>query len=101
MSIDNELLVALIKVRDADGDTNHGICCAILPYVKNIDAAWDRLDELFKQWPKYSGIIHHPIPGGGIVYDKAKHSATLWDRNTEYGKLRWELLEWLIEELQK
>ena len=24
----------------------------------------------------------------------------LWDKNTEYGRNRWELLEWLIEEIQ-
>lgn len=53
------------------------------------------LGKLFVEWPKFSGNTAYPI--GWL----ARVSATLWDRNTEYGQLRWELLEWLIKELQK
>lgn len=64
---------------------------------------------LMRQWPERSGHIDWPVPASQAdkspeaAYHKYMESNTkqMWDRNTEYGKLRWELLEWLIEELQK
>ena len=101
MSETEELLAALIAVRDAGGNASHGICCSIATKVRDLTSSWKILDKLIAKWPKHSGYIQYPIKGGAIAYCEAKNCAKLWDRSTEYGALRWELLEWLIEELQQ
>ena len=84
-----------------------GICNAIRHYLvehsDNYFTVWDShtIYELMKDWPKHSGVTEFPICVYGVdpmkeymgCYDK-------WDRKTEYGRLRWELLEWLIEKLE-
>lgn len=69
-------------------------------------AAEDLLQELLEGWPKFSGDESYPINSDKNEYPKVEYinaslSVTLWDKNTEYGKLRWELLEYLIEELKR
>ena len=84
-----------------------GICDAIRHYLversENYFTVWDSytIYELMKDWPKHSGVTEFPICAYGVdpmkeymgCYDK-------WDRKTEYGRLRWELLEWLINKLE-
>ena len=85
---------------------NHGICTqvsGITPLSRGY------MLYLMQQWPGHSGGINFPVPANRTdtspeaAHHKYMESNTkqLWDRNTEYGQLRWELLEWLIEELQK
>lgn len=102
MSEANRILLAgLIAVRDAGGDTSCGICRAIDVKVGDLIPTSGMLEKLFVKWPKFSGCVVYPIEGKWQAYDSARFNRTLWDRNTEHGQLRWELLEWLIEELQK
>lgn len=64
---------------------------------------------LMRQWPERSGHIDWPVPASRTDTSpkSAKHkymvnnTEQMWDKGQEYGQLRWELLEWLIEELQK
>lgn len=65
--------------------------------------------HLMQQWPERSGHVYYPVPASRtdtspkaakIKYAKS-NTKQMWNRNTEHGQLRWELLEWLIEELQK
>ena len=65
--------------------------------------------HLMQQWPGCSGNIDFPVPASRtdtspeaakIKYIESS-TAQMWDRDTEYGQLRRELLEWLIKELQK
>lgn len=88
-------LLEELKQLHAQGGSSIGICHSVY--------CWHgpELAKLFTSWPKYSGDDFLPIPGGVEAYAKAYRNDTMWDRNTEYGALRWELLEWLIEELQK
>lgn len=88
-------LLEELKRLHARGGSNLGICPSV-GYEHELELA-----KLFPRWPKYSGDYLIPIAGGVEAYTKAYHNDTMWDRNTEYGALRWELLEWLIEELQK
>lgn len=64
--------------------------------------AIDFLDGYFKRWPKFSGDIEYPVPHPERrpreAYDK---SLRMWERDTEYGKNRWELLEFIIGEVEK
>lgn len=58
--------------------------------------------DLMVQWPKYSGSYDYPVPSTieGRTPCQCFHDNihNMWDRNTEYGALRWELLEWLLEQ---
>ena len=65
--------------------------------------------HLMQQWPGSSGNVNFPVPtsrtdtrpqAAKVKYVKS-NTKQMWDRDTEHGQLRWELLEWLIEELQK
>ncbi len=66
------------------------------PAVEDLRGRWSR-------WPRYSGLMGCPVPGPegmdpGHAYRIINNK---WDRNTEYGQARWELLAWLIEDLEK
>ena len=61
--------------------------------------------EIWKKWPKYSGMDLFPVPEfegqqGEEAEDSFYKTNLLWDKNTEYGRNRWELLEWMIKEIQ-
>lgn len=59
------------------------------------------LFTLFKRWPKYSGLKHFPIPDiCRFPEDAYNNNGAFWDRNTSYGALRWELLEFCIDQLE-
>lgn len=85
---------------------NHGICTQ-LTGLTNQESRY--MSHLMHLWPGSSGHPDYPVPANRTdtspkaAYHKCMESNTkkMWDRNTEYGQLRWELLEWLIEELQK
>lgn len=86
---------------------NHGICTQLSEPLTVSERGY--MLYLMRQWPERSGHIDWPVPASRTdtspkaAYHKYMESNTkqMWDRNTEYGQLRWELLEWLIEELQK
>jgi hypothetical protein len=68
------------------------------------------LEEVYAQiehWPHKSGYVGYPIkspnpawtPHGAFV--DALDNDTMWDKSTEYGQLRWDLLAYLITEFTK
>lgn len=86
---------------------NHGICTQISRHLTIRESRY--MSHLMQQWPGSSGSIKFPVPASRtdtspkaaqLKYAKS-NTKQMWDRNTEQGQLRWELLEWLIEELQK
>ena len=97
------ILEALIHIRDQGPDhADAGICrCATLL------VGWDcshHIQVAAYEWPKHSGLPAYPVPSttatsARTAYWYALDSGTMWRRNTEYGKLRWELLDYLIEKL--
>lgn len=86
---------------------NHGICTQLSEPLTVLERGC--LFHLMQLWPGSSGHANFPVPANRTdtsskaAYHKYVESNTkqMWDRDTEYGQLRWELLEWLIEELQK
>lgn len=58
------------------------------------------LSELFINWPKFSGNIMYPIKIGKECPNTTfvDTRGNMYDPTTEYGALRLELLDWLIEE---
>lgn len=62
------------------------------------------LRRLMSTWPKHSGESAFPIkvfPSPCDSYFAAKHKGTLYNRRGEQGRLRYELLDWMIQELKK
>lgn len=63
--------------------------------------SYDRLQtKTMCEWPKYNGDVLFPIPGGELEYMRGKIEQRMWHRDTEYGALRWELLNWMIGKLE-
>lgn len=85
---------------------SHGIC-AQLTGLTHLERGY--LLHLMQLWPGCSCHVDYPVPASRtdtspkaarIKYIESS-TKQMWDRDTEHGQLRWELLEWLIEELQK
>lgn len=85
---------------------SYGICTQ-LTGLTNLERGY--LLHLMNKWPSRSGNVNFPVPASRtdtspkaakIKYRKS-NTKQMWDHDTEHGQLRWELLEWLIEELQK
>lgn len=56
--------------------------------------------NIFNFWPKFSGSYLYPIRETHCSYEDAIYDRTLWDKNNPYGKLRWELLDFMIGSVQ-
>ena len=95
-----------------DPDTISGICSNWDSELEHIDdyryrTADDWFDETVRKWPHFSGSISYPIwnrqdmSAPSDQYAHAFACGTLWDNSTEYGRLRWELLAFLLEEASK
>lgn len=104
------LLAALRKIHK-DPAHNVGICNQVewqfdLQTPQLRFAILDLLEELFIKWPKYSGLREFPVPATSPEHFGSPLNAyncgtkNFWDRSTEYGALRWELLEFCIVQLE-
>lgn len=108
----SKILVGLIEIRD-NGPTHnyHGICHNLkmvavpdysdifkrdLGFALGVD---DWLTESFPLWSKYSGESNYPIQTKGMTPGESYFYTELWDTEGESGKLRYELLDFLISVL--
>lgn len=106
------LLVALLIVkRDGPADNTQGIC-----FAANYELGFDIVEEesdfeelltdVMCSWPKAAGSRNFPVPGtNGKGYvasyiDFRRTKENMWDPETEYGRLRLELLDHCIAHLQ-
>lgn len=85
-----------------------GICGAVKRYFeedgRNIVTIKDQdvLHRLMKGWPKHSGVTEFPICAYGVSPMKEfTNCIDMWNQDKPYGQLRWELLEWLINKLER
>lgn len=90
-----------------------GICAVIHDAVRGFEDASDlvedcdnELEVLFRKWPQFSGHPYYPVPSpfeeldAQDVYEETD-SESMWNPNHPYGKLRWELVDFCIAELEK
>ena len=109
-----KLLEALIKCRKIiDTGLHTGICYPVRQFFLCIDARTGMtLHNLFKRWPKWSGLLEYPVPAPSdfVAKDAGDYAAAAqaydmldshWDSTTEYGQLRIELLEFCIATLEE
>lgn len=98
-----DLLTALKQLRE-NGPYNRdgGICSQFDLYGLYSSEERRQFRDSFKTWPHYSGDINFPVPGTAAAIDAYFDKGNdLWDRDTEYGRLRWDLLDHIIKELSK
>lgn len=93
---------ALIEIK-ACGGKQFGICASLIHEARAVDRATleDWLHDVFAVWPKFSGNIDYPI---AVSFDPRYdygHCRGRWDRHTAYGALRWELLDFCIEQAEQ
>lgn len=103
------ILDALVRVKDGEITyTDVGICgntetLLAMEYGEVIPFNTYELLEVFSiDWPKHSGGHLYPVPSpieGEHPMDAYDYTDNLWDG--EYGALRYELLDFLIDELTK
>lgn len=105
-----------------DWDPETGICDNIWnlwPEAElNKNAYMGVLHLYFKQWPHYSGNPNYPVPNpvvaetcpAATAYHKSMAAKAwfqgasapeMWDRMYEYGKLRRDLLKFVVSQLEK
>lgn len=107
---DEELLKALKVVRDTPAFQfpELGICAGVEMYYNGQGFIFDSADgqelkHLMSLWPKFSGRTFYPVPStneGQDAYGAFHECIACWDKNTEYGQLRWELLDFCIQRLE-
>lgn len=94
-SIDRIKKYNVIKIENTLEDT-YLSCKAYLPIV-------ERFRVLCREWPKYSGKAFYPVPSPTIAHSPStiflSSDGDMWEG--EYGKLRRELLDFAISELEK
>lgn len=101
-----DLLTALKQLRE-NGPYNLdvGICTQLDLYGSYSLRERRRFRASIKTWPHYSGDHSFPVPSPdrsiAAIDAYFDESNDLWDRDTEYGRLRWDLLDHIIKELSK
>ncbi len=79
----------------------YGICHNF--YVKtgfdlNLDLIMVKHGISYDQWEHFSGRYMYPVPAKDpktayLIFNK-------WSKRSKYGKMRWQLLDWLIEQFE-
>ena len=85
-----------------------GICSSVDLFFSKKKVLFDIHDScdlrhLMSLWPKFSGYVHYPVPPtieGKDSSSEYHQCPDTWNQETEYGKLRWELLEFCIQRLE-
>jgi len=109
---DAELVIeALKKLKAMEPKPAYGIC----EYLRGVSVADDYYEwrkeviyPLFEKWGHFSGSNAYPVPSKENNYSSyirafvdAQQANTMYDPTTEYGRLRLELIDFLIKELSK
>lgn len=89
------------------GNFKHAVVACVKLESYELDQLRFTLHKLMEHWPKFSGCSVYPIkvPKADIgkfrnYYSYAGSRNLLWDKRTEYGRLRYELLDFLIEKFE-
>lgn len=95
-----------IKKSNTRRPSSVGICGSVKMFFEDGNVFFTVKDQnilhrLMEDWPKHSGVSEFPICVHGPNPMKEYMAClNMWDQNTKYGQLRWELLEWLINKLE-
>lgn len=92
-------------------DTGMGICTNFKStYGDSLSTVMKEHDISFKDWPLYSGDAAFPVPHGSNLPNEVDFTASYaymssimfnkWNKRTKYGRNRYKLLVWLIEQFE-
>ena len=104
--MDKRLMLAALKNIDPDGGHDTGICELVCNDVfhdcRPVDVS-RMLLPYFEAWPKYSWVWLYPVPHTYMTPREAFANCAddLFNKDTEYGRNRRELLAFLIEQLER
>lgn len=101
------MLDAALDIKAGNFDKRFGICSNLSDKVNSQveeserDELWQILKQAFYTWPKFSGDINYPIndPYNRVSAPRAYDQLPKWVG--EYGALRFELLDHVIDFLKK
>lgn len=99
-----QIHAALLRIREKPA-LYYGICRQVDDLCPDINSRMVRffLGRLFPGWPHYSGSRNYPVPDPEkrrdplAAWKKYDHTGEMWDERTEYGRLRRDLLDYLIK----
>lgn len=87
-----------------------GICSHVGQYIEGLDLPYEEackrfagaealMEELFQEWPEFSGSVTYPVPGDVGESQSAAFYTTkdLWVG--DYGEKRWALAEFMLRTL--
>jgi len=111
LKLTDEILLEALKAIKAEPslrDDTTGICSSIDTYFHSQGYYTQSSDtyeilSLMSYWPKFSGRDFYPVPSPDPdkpSNDYFHECNDMWNQETEYGKLRWELLEFCIQRLK-
>lgn len=96
---------ALMKLYSGDiSNLQSGICGNISDYYRSANhrAIQFLVGKLAANWEHYSGTPQFPVPSsykGVSHHDMFMRTENMWNKKSKYGKLRWDLLDHLMIEL--
>ena len=108
--MDKILLLEALRTIDIDAPSRLGICPHVVNYLNDSHyyhisciGVVDFLGQYFESWPKFSGNPDYPVPHPSLPPREAFARCTegKFNKDTEYGRNRRELLAFLIEQLEK
>lgn len=74
---------------------------------RDLDVVMRYWEISYADWPGFSGSLAYPVKGVGMLFnptddarDTYNQTPSKWDRRTKYGKARYDLLYWLIEQFE-
>ena len=117
-SAKSELLALLLTIKqDLEADSVHqaGLCSQLSArYPEWDDPLTDDMDtlanQLMHEWAACANTDwfapNYPVPSCNAERDNfdmfhyAHYLGQLWDKTTEYGRARWAMLNWMIQQLE-
>ncbi len=98
-SLETRLRIRLEAMRSNPSEIYEGFgICSNLREIAD-EGSYALLADLWTKWPYFSGNRRYPVPSSNSDSNSNVKNRSFWDKNTEYGQLRWNLLDFLISEL--
>lgn len=106
---DQPLLEILRDIKaNGPSDPDEGLCRNVHYHGHNLHSkkpAFETLNtmlHLFQAWPEGTGMKDYPVPGiNGKDRQVSFSLYSKWSPVSPYGRLRWKMINWMIQELEK
>ena len=96
-----QILEALEELQASSSEPDEsGICGYLLNAGCSLEG--NTLYNIFERWPSFSGSFSYPVQGYNNLSARGAYlkGGCSWDKGSEYGRARWDLVDFLIKELR-